>query len=266
MPLLLLLMVGIAVYALTLSYTGSDGIRRTAWEGLGIYLIPDLSDLTPQKFLSVLVDATGQLFYSLGIAMGVLITFGSYAKKENDLPHAIHLIEWFDTGIAFLAGLAIIPAVYVFQGVDGLKQSGPDLLFVSLPSVFEGMGGIGVAVGALFFLLVFLAALTSAVSLLETVTASLCDRFGCSRRTGILFASAITLLLGGAICMSYNLLPIQFTLPNGDTGTLPTLLEYLCNTLLLPIVGLLTCILVGWITCPTGILDELAIGCKKKSF
>lgn len=266
MPLLLVFMIGIAIYSLTLSHTDEDGIRRTAWEGVGIYLIPDLKSLTSKTFLSALTDATGQLFYSLGIAMGVMITFGSYAKKESDLPHAIHLIECFDTGIAILAGLVIIPSVYAFQGVEGLKQSGPELLFVSLPTVFEEMGKIGGAVGALFFLLVLLAALTSAVSLLETVTASLCDRFGCSRHAGILLASAVTLILGGAICMSYNLLPLSFKLPNGATGTLPVLLEYLSNTLLLPIVGLLTCILVGWVTLPSGILEELEIGCKKKSF
>ena len=266
MPLLVALMIGISIYSLTLSYTADDGSRRTAWEGVRLYLVPSGKDLTLKKLLAVIADAAGQLFYSLGIAMGVLITFGSYAKKDGDLPRSIHLIEWFDTGIAFLAGLTIIPAVYVFQGIEELERSGPALLFVSLPTVFEGMGSLGFLIGALFFVLVLLAALTSSVSLLETVTASLCDRFALSRRAGILISVGVTLILGGAVCLSYNLLPFTLPLPNGIRGTLPTVLEYLCNNLLLPVVALLTCILLGWITPPKIILEELKIGSRRTHF
>ena len=266
MPLLIILILFISVYSLTLSHREPDGTLRTSWEGLRLYIIPDWKSLTPHKLLSVLVDASGQLFYSLGIAMGVMIVFGSYTKKENDLPASINWIECFDTGVAFLAGLAIIPSVFVFQGMEGLQNSGPELLFVSLPAVFGEMGAWGAFIGALFFILVLFAALTSSVSLLETVTASLCDRFPLSGRTSVLICTGITLLLGVAVCLSYNLFPVTFTMPNGSVGKLPELLEYLCNQLLLPVVALFTCILVGWILRPRVIIEELKSGRIRKSF
>jgi len=163
MPLLLLLVVGIAVFSLTIKYTDSSGITRTGFEGFKIYVIPDFSGLTVKGFFKVLLDAMGQLFFSLSVAMGIMVAYGSYVKDDDNLGRAINQIEIFDTIVAFLAGVMIIPAVFTFMGRDGMAASGPSLMFVSLPKVFHSMGSIGTVVGALFFAMVLFAALTSAV-------------------------------------------------------------------------------------------------------
>lgn len=263
MPILFVLIIGIAIYSLTLShYDAQTNTTRTAWEGLKIYLIPNFEGLTVGRFFSILLDATGQMFYSLSVAMGILITYGSYAKKETDLVSSINRIELFDTGVAILAGLIIIPTVFVFQGTEGLASSGPSLMFVSLPQVFEQMGIIGHIVGALFFLLVFFAALTSAISLMEAVTSSIIDRFHLTRPIATALCLVTSLVIGVIVCLGYNVLYCDIPLLNGTTGQILDLLDYLTNSLMLPIVALLTCVLVGWICKPHCVLDEVKIGRK----
>ena len=151
MPGLLLLIIGIAIFSLTLSYTDESGMTRTGIEGLLVYIKPDFTGLTVQRFLNIALDAMSQLFFSLSVSMGIMITYGSYVKDDVDLNKANNQIEIFDTGVAFLAGLMIIPAVYVFLGTDGMA-SGPSLTFISLPKVFAAMGGVGRVIGAVFFL------------------------------------------------------------------------------------------------------------------
>ncbi len=265
MPILLVLIIGIAIYSLTLShYDEATGTTRTAWDGLKIYLIPNFKGLTVGKFFSILLDATGQLFYSLSVAMGIMITYGSYAKKESDLVSSINQIELFDTGVAILAGMIIIPTVFVFQGTEGLAKSGPSLMFVSLPQVFEQMGVVGHIVGALFFVLVFFAALTSAISLMEAVTASIIDRFHLTRPIATTLCLAASLVIGVIVCLGYNVLYCDIPLFNGTTGQILDLLDYLTNSLMLPIVALLTCLLVGWVCKPHCVLDEIKIGHKSE--
>ena len=151
MPGLLLLIIGIAIFSLTLSYTDESGMTRTGIEGFLVYIKPDFTGLTVQRFLNIALDAMSQLFFSLSVSMGIMITYGSYVKDDVDLNKANNQIEIFDTGVAFLAGLMIIPAVYVFLGTDGMA-SGPSLTFISLPKVFAAMGGVGRVIGAVFFL------------------------------------------------------------------------------------------------------------------
>ena len=151
MPVLLLLVIGIAVFSLTLSHTDDSGVTRTGLQGLAFYLKPDFTGMTLRSFLNVVLDAMSQLFFSLSVSMGIMITYGSYVKDDVDLNKANGQIEIFDTGVAFLAGIMIIPAVYVFLGVDGMS-SGPSLTFISLPRVFASMGGVGRIVGIVFFL------------------------------------------------------------------------------------------------------------------
>ena len=146
MPILCVLIIVIAVYSLTLRSTDADGVTRTGLEGLKIYLIPDFSGLTLSKAMGVLTDALGQLFFSISVAMGIMIAYGSYSKKETNLGKAINQIEIFDTAVAFLAGMMIVPAVYTFMGVEGMS-AGPGLMFVSLPKVFSAMGVIGNVIG-----------------------------------------------------------------------------------------------------------------------
>ena len=139
MPGLILLILGIAIFSLTLSYTDANGTVRTGLQGLKVYLYPDFSSLTVKRFLGVLLDAMSQLFFSLSVSMGIMVTYGSYVKDDVDLNKSINQIEIFDTGVAFLAGMMIIPAVFVFLGTDGMA-SGPSLIFISLPKVFSCHG------------------------------------------------------------------------------------------------------------------------------
>ena len=166
MPILLVLIAGISIFSLTLSHTDEAGMTRTGLQGLSVYLIPDFTGMTMHDFFVVLMDAMGQLFYSISVAMGIMVAYGSYAKKETNLMKSINQIEFFDTLVALLAGLMIIPAVYTFMGMEGMS-AGPGLMFVSLPKVFEAMGGIGNVIGFFFFLMVTFAAVTSSVSVME---------------------------------------------------------------------------------------------------
>ena len=135
MPVLLILVVIIAVFSLTISHTGDDGVTRTGLEGFKVYVVPNFDGLTIKGFFSVLVDAMGQLFFSLSVAMGIMVAYGSYVKDDANLTRSINQIEIFDTAVAFLAGVMIIPAVFTFMGMEGMQASGPSLMFVSLPKV-----------------------------------------------------------------------------------------------------------------------------------
>ena len=142
MPILLLMVIGIAIFSLTLKHPVEDGTVRTGLQGLKIYLTPDVKGLTVTRFLQISLDAMSQLFFSLSVSMGIMITYGSYVKKDVNLNKSISQIELMDTGVALLAGVMIIPAVYVFSGLDGMS-AGPGLMFISLPNVFYSMGLAG---------------------------------------------------------------------------------------------------------------------------
>lgn len=257
MPILLLLIVGIAAFSLTIDYTDAEGVTRTGWEGFKIFIIPNLEGLTVKKFFNVLLDAVGQLFFSLSAAMGIMIAYGSYVKDEADLPKAINRIEFFDTLVAFLAGVMIIPAVYTFMGREGMAASGPSLMFVSLPKVFSSMGGIGNVVGGLFFVMVLFAALTSAVSIMEAVVSSLMDYFSVSRFQAAAIETVIALVGGVIVCLGYNKLYFDITLPNGAHAQILDIMDYVSNNCLMPIVAIGTCVLVGWILKPRVIVEEV---------
>ena len=267
MPALVLLILGIAIYSLTLSHTDANGVTRTALQGLKIYLIPSFDGLTVSKFFSILLDAFSQMFYSLSIAMGILITYGSYCKKDSNLISSVNQIEIFDTGVALLAGLIVIPSVFVFQGTEGLAASGPSLMFVSLPAIFEQMGVVGTVIGALFFVLVLFAALTSSISLMETIASSIIDRFHISRPLATTITFIFSVIVGVIVCLGYNVWYAEITLPNGATGQqILDVLDYIANSILLPVVALITCILVGWCYKPQGIIEEIEIGLNGKKF
>ena len=182
MPILVLLTLFVALYGLTI-----DG----AMDGLSYYLKPHMADVSAKTILA----AMGQLFYSMSLAMGIMITYGSYMKKEDHLESSVRQIEIFDTGVAFLAGLMIIPAVFVFSGGDSSAlQAGPGLMFITLPKVFGNMK-FGNVVGTVFFLLVFFAALTSAISLMETIVSILRDKLGWTRKGTCVFVTILALVL-----------------------------------------------------------------------
>ena len=198
----------------------------------------------------------GQLFYSISVAMGIMIAYGSYFKDDGNLMKSINQIEFFDTLVAFLAGVMIIPAVYVFIGEQGMENSGPGLMFIALPKVFSEMGFIGNIIGAVFFFMVLLAALTSAMSVLEAVVASLIDAFGWSRKKATIIESVLALVIGIIICLGYNLLYFELKLPNGSTAQILDIMDYLSNNIFMPLVAISTCVLIGWIIKPKTIIDE----------
>lgn len=264
MPGLFLMIIGIALYSLTLTHTDASGITRTGLDGLSVYLIPDFSGLTFSRFLDILLDAMSQLFFSLSVSMGIMITYGSYVKKEINLNKSIAQIEFFDTSVAFLAGLMIIPAIYVFSGTDGMA-SGPSLMFVSLPKVFHSMGKAGIIVGVIFFLMILLAALTSCVSIMETLVANCANIFKTSRRKTSLMISIYSAITAIVICLGYNIFYFEMKLPNGSVGQLLDLMDYISNSFLMPLISLLTAIFIGWIVKPKWIIEEVETGNVKFS-
>ncbi len=263
MPVLLLLVVGIAVFSLTIHHTDDAGTARTGWQGFLIYVIPDLKGLTVKGFFSVLVDAMGQLFFSLSIAMGIMIAYGSYVRDDANMVRSINQIEICDTVVAFLAGVMIIPAVFTFMGREGMEASGPSLMFISLPKVFDAMGGIGRIIGILFFAMVLFAALTSAVSVMEAVVSSIMDQFHVTRVVAAAIETVIALAAGLLVCLGYNHLYFDIVLPNGAHAQILDIMDYISNNCLMPIVAIATCILIGWVAKPKVVIDEAEkSGCK----
>ncbi|MBR1897638.1 MAG: sodium-dependent transporter [Oscillospiraceae bacterium] len=252
MPILFVLVIGIAVFSVTIH---SDETGRSGLDGLKIYLIPNFEGLKAQDYLVVTMDAMGQLFYSISVAMGIMVTYGSYFKDDANLTQSVNQIELFDTIVAFLAGVMIIPAVYVFMGTEGMS-GGPGLMFVALPKVFEAMGPVGQIFGAVFFIMVLFAALTSAMSVLEAVVSGLIDKFGMSRHKATVLECVIALAIGIVICLGYNVFYFEKTLPNGASAQILDIVDYLANNILMPIVAISTCILIGWVVKPDTVINE----------
>ena len=253
MPVLLLLVIGIAVFSLTLSRTDDSGVTRTGLQGL---VKPDFTGMTLRSFLNAVLDAMSQLFFSLSVSMGIMITYGSYVKDDVDLNKANGQIEIFDTGVAFLAGIMIIPSVYVFLGVDGMA-SRPSLTFISLPRVFASMGGVGRIVGIVFFLALGFAALTSCVSVMETLVANCMEIFHKSRKEMCAMVGVYSLVTAVTICLGYNVFYFELTLPNGSVAQLLDVMDYISNSFLMPFISLLTSILIGWVIGPKWVIDEV---------
>ena len=205
----------------------------------------------------------GQLFFSLSVAMGIMVAYGSYVKDDANLTRSINQIEIFDTAVAFLAGVMIIPAVFTFMGMEGMQASGPSLMFVSLPKVFAAMGKIGNIVGCLFFAMVLFAAVTSAMSVMEAVVSSFMDEFHISRTKAACIEGVIALVAGIVVCLGYNLLYFEVKLPNGAVAQILDIMDYISNNLFMPIVAIGTCILIGWVVKPKVVIDEVEkSGCK----
>lgn len=240
MPILIVLILVIAVYTIV----SMDG----ALDGVVYYIKPDLSHFS----VMTVVAAMGQLFYSMSLAMGIMVTFGSYMKKDISIEGSTHQIEIFDTGIAFLAGLMIIPAVFAFSGGDASALGkGPGLMFVTLPKVFDTMPG-GTLIGAAFFIMVLFAALTSSISLMETIVSIFCDKLNMKRIPACLTVFGISVALGLLSCFGYSILSdvtvfgMQFL----------DFFDFFSNSILMPVVAFATCILVGCVLKPEAVIGE----------
>lgn len=256
MPGLILLILVIAIFSLTLTHTDADGTVRTGMEGLAFYVKPDFSGLTVKRFLEILLDAMSQLFFSLSVSMGIMITYGSYVKPDVNLNKAVNQIEIFDTGVAFLAGAMIIPAVFVFSGTEGMG-AGPSLMFVSLPKVFAAMGKAGIFVGILFFVTAIFATLSSCISVLESIVANCMEIFHTGRKKTVSVLSAVYLAASAIIALGYSIFYVEVELPNGSTGQLLDIMDYISNSVMMPFIALLSTILIGWVMTPDYVIDEM---------
>lgn len=242
MPVLIVLTVAIALYCVT---------RPGAMEGVKYYLLPDFSRFSATTVLA----AMGQLFYSMSLAMGTMITYGSYMKKEDNLEKSVRQIELFDTSLAILAGFMIVPSVFVFSGGnEEALGKGPSLMFVTMPKVFENMK-FGSIIGTVFFLLVLFAALTSSISLMETNVSIVCDKWGWSRKRTTALTTVYVLIMGAVISLGYGSLNFIRILGMG----LLDFFDFISNSVLMPVIGILTCISIGFFIKPQVVYDEVEI-------
>ena len=243
MPILVVLSVIIAIYSVT---------RPGAIEGVKYFLVPNLKNFS---WMTV-VAAMGQMFYSLSIAMGILITFGSYMKKDSSIEDSTRNVEVFDTAIAIMAGLMIIPAVFAFSGGDpDTLQAGPALMFITIPKVFANMG-FGTVVGILFFLLVLFAAVTSSIALTESAVSTFEDEIGWSRRKSTAVIGIIMIALGTLSCLGYG--PLAFVKIIGMQFL--DFFDFLTNSVMMPIAAMMTSIFVSKVVGIDRIEEEIRHG------
>ena len=243
MPILVVLSVIIAIYSLT---------RPGDIEGVKYFLVPNLKNFS---WMTV-VAAMGQMFYSLSIAMGILITFGSYMKKDSSIEDSTRNVEVFDTAIAIMAGLMIIPAVFAFSGGDpDTLQAGPALMFITIPKVFANMG-FGTVVGILFFLLVLFAAVTSSIALTESAVSTFEDEIGWSRRKSTAVIGIIMIALGTLSCLGYG--PLAFVKIIGMQFL--DFFDFLTNSVMMPIAAMMTSIFVSKVVGIDRIEEEIRHG------
>ncbi len=259
MPLLFVMAIGISLYVMFLPGSG---------EGIKYYLVPNMDALrgangsfSLAQLAKTVLGAMGQMFYSLSLAMGIMITYGSYMRKGDSIEKSVRRIEIFDTLIAIVAGMMIIPVVYMFAMKTGTPvheamNAGPGLMFITLPKVFADFGRTGALVGAVFFLLVAFAALTSAISLYEACVASVCDLLGMKRRNATFFMFFVIAFLSIFSALGFGVWG-KMT-PFGMDFL--TFFDFVTNSVLMPIVAIVTCVFVGWVIKPKAIEDEILKG------
>ena len=239
MPMLLFMMIAITIYELTL-----PGI----WDGIVYYFNPDISKLNG----GTLLGAISQIFYSMSLAMGIMITYGSYMKKDVSIEKSARNISLIDTTVAILAGLMIVPPAYIFGFGD---SAGMGLMFVALPQVFEQMPA-GEFVAPVFYLLVMFAALTSAVSLLETVVSVFIDGAKVKRKVSIVISSVLLLIIGVIVVLGFG--PLMTDLSPFDQGAgWLGILDTLTNSFMMPIVAILTCVFIAYVVKISFVTDEV---------
>ena len=241
MPSLFLLMIGLILYVLT-----QDG----AMAGLKHYLVPDFSQITDPQLI---VSAMGQAFFSMSLGVGTMLVYGSYIREDENLPTVGALVTLTDTSVAFLAGLLVLPAMFVAQNLgvsiyaeSGNLIAGPDLIFQVLPALFEGMGATGVFVGLAFFVLMSIAAVTSSISMLEVPVSYAVEAHQINRRKATGFIGLLVFAVSATICFNFESL----------FGFVITLTTERAQ----PLLSLMLCLFAGWIFYRNSILEELKRG------
>ena len=242
------IMAGLMIIPAVFAFSGGD---PGALEGVKYFLVPNLAHFS---WMTV-VTAMGQMFYSLSIAMGILITFGSYMKKDISIEGSTRNVEVFDTAIAIMAGLMIIPAVFAFSGGDpDALKAGPSLMFVTIPKVFDSMG-LGTLIGIAFFLLVLFAALTSSIALTESAVSTLQDELHWSRRKSMSIMGVSMVLLGSLSSLGYG--PLANVTVIGMQFL--DFFDFLTNSVMMPIAAIASCILVSRVIGVDRIADEVTL-------
>lgn len=247
MPALVVMAIAISVYAM---------FTPGAMEGVKYYLIPDFSRFS----IMTVVAAMGQMFYSLSIGMGILYTYGSYMKKDIDMESSIGQIEIMDTGIAFLAGMMIIPAVFAFSGGNPeTLNAGASLMFITMPKVFESMA-FGNVIAVVFFLLVLFAALTSAISLMECCVSTIRDQVNWSRKKSCIAVLILVLFLGIPCSLGFGVL--DFIQPLGMS--IFDFFDFMTNSIMMPISAIFTCVLIVKVAGINTVIEEVETTSKFK--
>ena len=249
MPALIVVSAVLALYSLTLP---------GAIDGLAYYLVPDLSKFSPE----LVISALGQTFFTLSLAMGIMVTYGSYLEKKEKLTSSVMQIAGTTFGISLLAGLMIIPATFAAMGSgDAVAQNaGPALMFNILPQVFDSMGAAAPVVGCAFFILVIFAALTSSISLVETCTSIIQDGARTTRRRALAIVAVFVFAGGVIVNLGYS--SLSFIEPLGAGTSILDFLDFISNSVMMPIVAIMTCIFIGWILKPKVIVDEVRRSAK----
>ena len=249
MPLLIVMAVAIAIYTMTIP---------GALDGVKYFFAPDFSKLSPE----LIVAAMGQCFFSLSIAMAIMVTYGSYVDKKESLTHSTVRIVGFDLLVSVLAGLMIVPGAFATLGSAEAvaAKSGPSLMFVTLPDVFAHMGAAAQVIGFVFFLLALFAAITSAISIAEACVSCVSDGLKVSRRKATVICLIYSLVLGCFVNAGYN--GLSFIEPLGAGSSLLDLFDFVSNTVMMPIVAIMTCLFVGWVMKPKTLVDEVRISSK----
>lgn len=243
MPALVILTIVVAIYSMC---------QPGAIDGIRYVIVPDFTQFSADTVLA----AMGQMFYSMSLAMGIMVTYGSYMKQNENLEQAVKQIEWFDTGMAILAALMIIPAVFVFSGgSEEALTAGPSLMFITMPKVFDSMGTGGAIIGGVFFLLVLFAALTSAMSLMETVVSIVRDKFHLGRKSATLIVTAFTIALAMPSTLGFGIWSHIELIGMGFLD----FFDFISNSAMMPLVALLSTIFVGFVLKPKVIVDEVTL-------
>lgn len=252
MPILFILAIAVAIYSMALP---------GAMEGVKYFFVPNMKRFSVQG----VVAAMGQMFFSLSLAMGIMIAYGSYLPKNSDIEKSVSQIEIFDTAIAILAALMVIPAVFALSGnvapgeLPADLTAGPSLMFITMPKVFAKMGGTQI-IGLIFFLLVLFAALTSSISIMEAIVTSFCDKLGWSRNKATIITTIWSIIVGLACIFGYNIWShVKFF---GGTKDILDTMDLITNSILMPITALLTCIFAGYVWGTDKIKSEIELSGK----
>lgn len=246
MPMLAAIAVGLMIYVLC---------QPGALDGLKVLFVPNFEDFRFETLLAAL----GQLFYSMSLAMGIMVTYGSYMKKDGKITSSARQISICDSAFAIVAAVIIIPSIFAYSDNpdQAMAASGPSLMFVQLPAVFNNITG-GRWLGMVFFVLVFFAALTSSISLVETIVAVLKSN-GLSRVISCVIVFGIMLVMGTLSSLGYG----PLSMINIGGKAILDIFDYVSNSILMPIVAIGTCIVAGYF-CDTRILMDEA-GLLRKS-